>query len=182
MYEAQRLSVVSAGRPSEGQSDSVEVDRTHVSIVSGVALQTPPKKHKKKPLTPNEAPAGTLEVHEPPKYMPGASKWPLEHTLGHQSPQKEALWAAFGGQDVEFGSFGAPKVLKMDPSGTPLGRQIGILEPVGSIVQPTVELVSCWVHFGGHFQASWDQMCFTVDSQMDERRTKTHAQNPLEIT
>ena len=66
--------------------------------------------------------------------MPGASKWPLEHTLGHQGPQKGALWVAFGAQDVEFGSFGAPKVLKMDLLGTPLGRQIGIWEPVGSIV------------------------------------------------
>ena len=27
--------------------------------------------------------------------MPGASKWPLEHTLGHQGPQKGALWVAF---------------------------------------------------------------------------------------
>ena len=110
--------------------------------------------------------------------MPGASKWPLEHTLGHQGPQKGALWVALGAQDVEFGSFGAPKVLQMDPLGTPLGRQIGILEPVGNIVQPAVDLVSFLAHFGAHFRASWDQIWLIFDAKMDERRTNTHAQNP----
>ena len=70
-----------------------------------------------------------FEAQEPPKYMPGASKWPLEHTLGHRGPQKGALWVAFGGQDVEFGSVGAPKVFKMDPLGTPLGR---LGDPLGT--------------------------------------------------
>ena len=94
--------------------------------------------------------------------MPGASKWPLEHTLGHQGPQKGALWVAFGAQDVEFGSFGTPKVLKTGPLGTPLGRQIGILEPVGNIVQPAVDLVSFLAHVGGRFRASWDQIWLSL--------------------
>ena len=63
--------------------------------------------------------------------MPGASEWPLEHTLGHQGPQKGALWVAFGAQDVEFGSFWAPKVLNMEPFVIIWGAQNGILEPVG---------------------------------------------------
>ena len=108
------------------------VNAMTTSVFSASFKKTPLRKHKKKPLTPKKAPAGTLEAQEPPKYMPGASKWPLVHTLGHQGPQKGALWIAFGPQDDEFGPLWAPKVLKMDPFGIPLGNQIGILEPVGS--------------------------------------------------
>ena len=103
--------------------------------------------------------------------MPGASKWPLEHTLGHQGPQKGAIWVAFGAQDVEFGSFGAPTVLKMGPLGTPLGRQIGILEPVGNIVQPAVDLVSCLAHVGiifGHLGTKFGS-CLTPKWTNDAR-------------
>ena len=59
----------------------------------------------------------------------------LLNTLwGTKARKREPSGSLLAPKDVEFGSFGAPKVLKMDPLGTPLGRQIGILEPVGSIV------------------------------------------------
>ena len=97
---------------------------------------------------------------------------------GTKARKREPSGSLLAPKDVEFGSFGAPKVLKMDPLGTPLGRQIGILEPVGNIVQPAVDLVSFWVHFGDHFRAPWDQIWLIFDAKMDERRTNTHAQNP----
>ena len=56
--------------------------------------------------------------------MPGASKWPLEHTVGHQNLQKGALRVAFGAQNVEFGKFEAPKVLKMVPLGPLWGAKL----------------------------------------------------------
>ena len=57
----------------------------------------------------------------------------------------------FDAQDAQFGPLWAPRVLKMEPFGTPSGGQIVILEPAGSPFEPDVDLVILWGSFGRSF-------------------------------
>ena len=101
---------------------------------------------------------------------PGPSKW---SPLG-------AAEVAFGAQDAQFGSLWAPKVLKMEPFGTPLGAQICILEPVGSTFNQMLIYVCFSAHSGGHFGACWGSFWRILGTKRSEKLTQTPTQNRSE--
>ena len=99
------------------------------------------------PQPPNDALGDTLEARDPQNDHLGRPNKPLEYTLGPQDPQNGAL-------EVPLKSFLAPKVLKLEPFGTPLGTKIAILGHIGSTLNLISLILLIFIHFGvivGHF-------------------------------
>ena len=65
----------------------------------------------------------------------GRPNGPLSALWGTKARKREPSGSLLAPKDVEFGSFGAPKVLKMDPLETLFGGKLVFWSlPVGSIV------------------------------------------------
>ena len=78
---------------------------------------------------------------------PGTSKW---------SPPGAAE-VALGAQCVQFRPLWVPKVFKMEPCGTTMAAQSGILEPVGNPFDQMLIWFSFFVYFESHVGAFWRQ-------------------------
>ena len=68
----------------------------------------------------------------------------------------------------------------MEPFGTTMGAQSGILEPVGSPFDQMLISSRLFVHFEGHFGAYWRPIWHILGAKMRQQLTKTPTLDPSE--